>query len=93
MIKLIIHMLKALFALMLVAISGLFINALELLSLVILPFSRHHYRLFNKILIGIQWPVLVWLIEKWSNVQIKMYGEYVSISQLPCVIQSDKKYT
>jgi hypothetical protein len=81
MIKIIIHMFKALFALMLVAISGLVINGLELLSVLIRPFSRYHYRLFNKILIGLQWPVLVWLIEKWSNVKIKMYGEYVS----PCL--------
>ncbi len=69
--------LRAVFALILIALPGLTINLLEVCSLIFFPFSLKTYRLINRILTSVHWSILVWLIEKWANVRIKMYGDIV----------------
>mmetsp|Transcript_40706 Transcript_40706/g.100026 ORF Transcript_40706/g.100026 Transcript_40706/m.100026 type:complete len:373 (+) Transcript_40706:341-1459(+) len=76
-VQTVIHMLRAGFALTFFVVTGLMINTAEALTLVLLPFSLKTYRIANKILVGIHWPILVWFIEKWANVSIKMYGDPV----------------
>ncbi len=66
---------KAIFAVLLIFISGSFVNVLEILTLVIRPFSRSAFRKINKHLISLHWPILVWLIEKWANIEIIVYGD------------------
>ena len=67
--------LKAAFAIVLVVGSGAFVNVLELLTFFIRPFSRETFRRVNKTLISLHWPILVWLIEKWANIEIVVYGD------------------
>jgi lysophosphatidic acid acyltransferase/lysophosphatidylinositol acyltransferase len=66
---------KALFAVLFVVISGAIVNFLEVLTLLIRPLSRDAFRRINKGLVSLHWPVLVWLIEKWANIEIVVYGD------------------
>ncbi|XP_024376846.1 1-acyl-sn-glycerol-3-phosphate acyltransferase 2 [Physcomitrium patens] len=54
--------------------SGFFINILQLLSvLFILPFSRRAYRVVNMIMMEVLWSELIWLLDWWANVKVKVY--------------------
>lgn len=54
--------------------SGLFINGLQVISvLFILPFSRRAYRVVNMIMMEALWSELVWLLDWWAGVKVKVY--------------------
>jgi hypothetical protein len=65
------------FSLVLIAVPGLIINFFEVLSLLVHPISLTAFRLINIYLVSFHWPILVWLIEKWAKVEIKMYGDTI----------------
>ena len=65
------------FGLVLIAVPGLVINVFELLSLLVYPFSKSVYRRINILLVSVHWPILVWLLERWAKVEIKLYGDTI----------------
>eukprot|EP00960_Hanusia_phi_P043034 755833-Hanusia_phi.AAC.3 len=68
-------LLRMAFALALIVIPGIFINVLEVLTLLVRPFSLRRYRELNRDLVSLHWPLLVWLIEGWAGVRLKLYGD------------------
>ncbi|EKX49694.1 hypothetical protein GUITHDRAFT_67735 [Guillardia theta CCMP2712] len=64
-----------LFALALIVIPGIFVNALQVLTLLVRPFSLPLFRKLNRELVNLHWPLLVWLIEGWAGVKLKLYGD------------------
>lgn len=59
---------------MLFLFSGLIINVLQALTLIfLLPVSRGTYRTANVFLMELLWSELVWLMDWWAGVQIRVY--------------------
>ncbi|BBN04344.1 lysophosphatidic acid acyltransferase / lysophosphatidylinositol acyltransferase [Marchantia polymorpha subsp. ruderalis] len=56
-------------------ISGFLINGLQVLSLVLLLFSRKAYRVVNMIMMDILWSELVWLLDWWAGVKVRLYAD------------------
>eukprot|EP00249_Psilotum_nudum_P017312 c26255_g1_i1 orf=398-1558(+) len=55
-------------------LSGLIINAIQVLTFILLlPFSRNLYRIANAFLTELLWSELVWLMDWWAGVQIRLY--------------------
>ncbi|PHU06074.1 1-acyl-sn-glycerol-3-phosphate acyltransferase 2 [Capsicum chinense] len=55
-------------------ISGLFINLMQAACFVLIrPFSKNTYRRINRILAELLWLELVWLVDWWAGVKIKVY--------------------
>ncbi|XP_059296916.1 1-acyl-sn-glycerol-3-phosphate acyltransferase 2-like [Lycium ferocissimum] len=55
-------------------ISGLFINLIQAACFVLIrPFSKSTYRRINRILAELLWLELVWLVDWWAGVKIKLY--------------------
>lgn len=56
--------------------SGVVVNALQVLTLIfMLPISRSAYRRANRVLMELLWSELVWLMDWWAGVQIRVYVE------------------
>ncbi|KAG0594718.1 hypothetical protein M758_UG102700 [Ceratodon purpureus] len=56
--------------------SGLFIDALQVLSvLFVLPFSRRAYRVVNMVMMELLWSELIWLLDWWAGVKVKVYTD------------------
>eukprot|EP00897_Mesotaenium_endlicherianum_P007296 jgi/Mesen1/6595/ME000338S05780 len=56
--------------------SGLIINIFQLLALIfVLPFSRSAYRQIIAVLVDLYWSQLVWLVDWWGNVEIRVYSD------------------
>ncbi|CAM6023835.1 unnamed protein product [Sphagnum balticum] len=56
--------------------SGFLVNALQVLSvLLFLPFSRKAYRLANIMLMDSLWSELVWLLDWWAGVKVRLYTD------------------
>lgn len=54
--------------------SGLVINFLQALTwILVLPLSRHAYRRANSFLMELLWSELVWLMDWWGKVKIRVY--------------------
>ncbi|MCO5546762.1 hypothetical protein L7F22_000198 [Adiantum nelumboides] len=54
--------------------SGLVINVIQVLSLIfLLPISRSSYRKANVILMELLWSELVWLMDWWAGVRVRVY--------------------
>lgn len=54
--------------------SGLVINVIQVLILIfLLPISRSVYRKANVVLMELLWSELVWLMDWWAGVQIRVY--------------------
>ncbi|CAN4118454.1 unnamed protein product [Withania somnifera] len=57
-------------------ISGLFINFIQAVCFILIrPFSKNTYRRINRILAELLWLELVWLVDWWAGVKIKLYME------------------
>ncbi|MCD9640108.1 1-acyl-sn-glycerol-3-phosphate acyltransferase 2 [Datura stramonium] len=55
-------------------ISGLFINFNQAACFILIrPFSKNTYRRVNRILAELLWLELVWLVDWWAGVKIKLY--------------------
>lgn len=55
-------------------ISGLFTNLMQAACFVFIrPFSKNMYRRVNRILAELLWLELVWLVDWWAGVEIKLY--------------------
>lgn len=56
--------------------SGLLINAVQLVSMVLLlPISRNLYRRVNCVLSEVYWVQLVWLVDWWGGVDTRIYAD------------------
>jgi lysophosphatidic acid acyltransferase/lysophosphatidylinositol acyltransferase len=56
--------------------SGFFINVLQLLAtLFVLPVSRRAFRITNMIMMETLWSQLIWLVDWWSGVQVRIYTD------------------
>ncbi|KAI5083992.1 hypothetical protein GOP47_0000161 [Adiantum capillus-veneris] len=54
--------------------SGLVINVIQVLTLIfLLPISRSIYRKANVVLMELLWSELVWLMDWWAGVQIRVF--------------------
>ncbi|KAL2636388.1 hypothetical protein R1flu_007867 [Riccia fluitans] len=63
--------------------SGLILNIFQVLSLlVVLPFSRKAYRVTNMVLMNQLWSQLVWLLEWWGGVEVKLYTDEDSLKYI-----------
>ncbi|MCO5598322.1 hypothetical protein L7F22_052415 [Adiantum nelumboides] len=61
--------------------SGLVINVIQVLTLIfLLPISRSSYRKANVILMELLWSELVWLMDWWAGVQVRVYVDSESWS-------------
>eukprot|EP00250_Pteridium_aquilinum_P010497 c19430_g1_i1 orf=281-1426(+) len=61
--------------------SGLVINVLQVLTWIfLLPISRSAYRRVNVFLMELLWSELVWLMDWWAGVQIRVYTDSESWS-------------
>ncbi|KAJ7286656.1 hypothetical protein O6H91_Y324100 [Diphasiastrum complanatum] len=57
-------------------VSGFFINILQALSLIfLLPFSRKAYRIANVMMMEVLWSELVWLVDWWAGVKLRVYAD------------------
>lgn len=57
-------------------LSGLIVNCIQALCYVILrPFSKNLYRMANRVVAELLWVELVWLIDWWAGVKIRIYAD------------------
>ncbi|KAM7524543.1 hypothetical protein LguiA_014445 [Lonicera macranthoides] len=57
-------------------ISGLVVNLLQAICFVLIrPFSKNMYRRINRVVAELLWLELVWLIDWWAGVEIKLYTD------------------
>ncbi|KAM7530108.1 hypothetical protein LguiB_033518 [Lonicera macranthoides] len=57
-------------------ISGLVVNLLQAICFVLIrPFSKNTYRRINRVVAELLWLELVWLIDWWAGVEIKLYTD------------------
>ncbi|KAH9566178.1 hypothetical protein CY35_04G116700 [Sphagnum magellanicum] len=63
--------------------SGFFINVLQLLAtLFVLPVSRRVFRIINMIMMETLWSQLIWLVDWWSGVQVRIYTDAETWQQM-----------
>jgi lysophosphatidic acid acyltransferase/lysophosphatidylinositol acyltransferase len=63
--------------------SGFFINVLQLLAtLFVLPVSRRAFRIANMIMMETLWSQLIWLVDWWSGVQVRIYTDAETWQQM-----------
>lgn len=56
--------------------SGLIVNCIQALCYIILwPFSKRLYRKANRVVAELLWSELVWLVDWWAGVKIRIYAE------------------
>ncbi|GLJ38685.1 hypothetical protein SUGI_0788560 [Cryptomeria japonica] len=61
---------------MLFLFSGLIVNCIQALCYIILwPFSKRLYRMANRVVAELLWSELVWLVDWWAGVKIRIYAE------------------
>ncbi|CAO2831763.1 unnamed protein product [Amaranthus hypochondriacus] len=64
-------------------ISGLFVNFFQAICFVLVrPFSKNTYRRINRIIAELLWIELVWLVDWWARVQIKVFADAETFQQL-----------
>ncbi|XP_057538012.1 1-acyl-sn-glycerol-3-phosphate acyltransferase 2-like [Amaranthus tricolor] len=64
-------------------ISGLFVNFFQAICFVLVrPFSKNTYRRINRIIAELLWIELVWLVDWWARVQIKVFADTETFRQL-----------
>ncbi|CAM6103249.1 unnamed protein product [Calypogeia fissa] len=56
-------------------ISGFLVNILQVLALPLLLFSKKAYRVANFMLTDMMWSELIWLLEWWADVKVKLYTD------------------
>jgi hypothetical protein len=56
-------------------ISGFLINGIQVITLVLLLFSRKAYRIANFVLMDLLWSELIWLCEWWAGIKVKVYTD------------------
>eukprot|EP00730_Choanoeca_flexa_P013604 TRINITY_DN5502_c0_g1_i3.p1 TRINITY_DN5502_c0_g1~~TRINITY_DN5502_c0_g1_i3.p1 ORF type:complete len:367 (+),score=72.11 TRINITY_DN5502_c0_g1_i3:118-1218(+) len=54
-------------------VSGLIVTAVQLVTLLLWPFSRKYYRLVNSALVQLHWTQLLWLTEHWAGMKLTVY--------------------
>lgn len=55
--------------------SGLVVNVIQLLSLVLWPINRKLYREINAKVVLLNWTMLICLAERWANVKLRLFGD------------------
>ncbi|KAK9921829.1 hypothetical protein M0R45_030325 [Rubus argutus] len=57
-------------------LSGLFVNLIQAICFVLLrPVSKNMYRRINRVVAELLWLELVWIIDWWAGVKIKIYTD------------------
>ncbi|XP_062003651.1 1-acyl-sn-glycerol-3-phosphate acyltransferase 2 [Rosa rugosa] len=57
-------------------LSGLFVNLLQAICFILIrPVSKNIYRRINRVLAELLWLELVWIIDWWAGVKIKVYTD------------------
>ncbi|KMZ59129.1 1-Acylglycerol-3-Phosphate Acyltransferase [Zostera marina] len=57
-------------------LSGLIVNVVQATCFVIVrPFSKSMYRKINRLLAELLWLQLIWLVDWWAGVQVKVYAD------------------
>lgn len=61
---------------LLLLFTGLLVNFIQLLTLIlVLPFSRWAYRWINYFLMDAFWSQIVWLLEWWGRLEVRIYAD------------------
>eukprot|EP01018_Ginkgo_biloba_P000802 Gb_24082 [translate_table: standard] len=56
--------------------SGLIVNCVQVLCFITLrPFSKNVYRMANRVVAELLWSELVWLVDWWAGVKIRIYAD------------------
>ncbi|GMJ02314.1 lysophosphatidyl acyltransferase 2 [Hibiscus trionum] len=62
-------------------ISGLVVNLIQAVCFVLIrPLSKKKYRKINRVVAELLWLELVWLVDWWAGVQIKVFADHESFS-------------
>uniref|UniRef100_A0A0C9RVC8 1-acylglycerol-3-phosphate O-acyltransferase n=1 Tax=Wollemia nobilis TaxID=56998 RepID=A0A0C9RVC8_9CONI len=57
-------------------VSGLVVNCIQILCFIILwPFSKRLYRMANRVVAELLWIELVWLVDWWAGLKIRIYAD------------------
>ncbi|XP_022746007.1 1-acyl-sn-glycerol-3-phosphate acyltransferase 2-like isoform X2 [Durio zibethinus] len=62
-------------------ISGLVVNLIQAVCFVLIrPLSKSNYRKINKVVAELLWLELIWLVDWWAGVKIKVFADHESFN-------------